>query len=140
MKKRVNTTGRIVSTVLPTKESDAAVVAGTEDRFEVVWEFINRRRRQILVNTALYEALHFPLISDSQWDLWAKELQIVQDHYVEIADHPDLPHPEAFKGWTGATGHHLPYRLYYGLAEALLREHRRYLTELQGQHRTRPKK
>lgn len=69
---------------------------------------IQQRRYQILVHSLLYYELDINLVPDSQWAAWAKELAELQ------AAHPDTSSrvifAEAFKGFDGSTGYHLPYR------------------------------
>lgn len=69
---------------------------------------ILQRRHQILVHSYLYYHYNMSLISDSQFDAWAKELVKLQ------ADNPQLSekvfyYRNAFRGFDGTTGFDLPY-------------------------------
>lgn len=69
---------------------------------------ILQRRHQILVHSYLYYHYNMSLISDSQFDAWAKELVQLQ------ADNPQLSekvfyYRDAFRGFDGTTGYDLPY-------------------------------
>lgn len=69
---------------------------------------ILQRRHQILVHSYLYYHYNMSLISDSQFDTWAKELVQLQ------ADNPQLSekvyyYRDAFRGFDGTTGYDLPY-------------------------------
>lgn len=64
-------------------------------------ELINRRINQMLVHGYLYEILGEPIISDSLWDSWAKELSLLLKQYPETIE--EHPYGKAFKDWTGDT-------------------------------------
>lgn len=69
---------------------------------------ILQRRHQILVHSYLYYHYSISLISDKQFDDWAKELAQLQ------IDNPQLSekvfyYKDAFKGFDGTTGFDLPY-------------------------------
>lgn len=69
---------------------------------------ILQRRHQILVHSYLYYHYNMSLVSDSQFDAWAKELVQLQ------ADNPQLSekvfyYRNAFRGFDGTTGFDLPY-------------------------------
>lgn len=66
---------------------------------EQIVELINRRQRQILIHSYLYEDRNYPLISDSTWDLWAKQL-------AELMKRPEAKksaYAKYFEDWTGDT-------------------------------------
>ena len=69
---------------------------------------IQRRRYQVLVHSLLYYELDINLVSDSQWATWAKELAELQSAHPDIASR--VIFADAFKGFDGSTGFHLPYR------------------------------
>ena len=48
-------------------------------------ELIERRRRQVLVHSVIYYKLNENLITDSQWSMWALELEELQNAYPDIA-------------------------------------------------------
>lgn len=68
---------------------------------------IQRRRYQILVHSLLYYELDINLVSDSQWAEWGKELAELQTAHPDVAS--QVIFAEAFKGFDGSTGFHLPY-------------------------------
>jgi hypothetical protein len=69
---------------------------------------IQRRRYQILVHSLLYYELDINLVSDAQWAKWGQELSQLQITYPDIASR--VIFAEAFKGFDGSTGFHLPFR------------------------------
>lgn len=73
---------------------------------EKIEELINRRRRQILVHSVIYYKMDDNLISDSQWSLWAKELDELQRLYPEIAMR--CVYAKDFKDFDPSTGFNLP--------------------------------
>jgi NAD-dependent DNA ligase len=53
---------------------------------EIMRELIARRRRQILVHSCLYYQYNESIVSDTQYDTWARELaQLQADYPVEAA-------------------------------------------------------
>ena len=70
-------------------------------------EKIQQRRLQVLVHSYLYYKLDKPVISDSQWDRWAKELVQLQDKYPAIAE--QVIYAEEFDGWDASTGAFFDY-------------------------------
>lgn len=73
----------------------------------VIAEKILKRRYQMLVHSHIYYGLNKNIISDFQFDDWAKELVQLQEKYPDIAKQVEWA--EAFDGWTGDTGAFLPY-------------------------------
>ena len=69
-------------------------------------EFIQQRRLQILVHSCIYYHLNKNIISDKQWDKWARELVDAQQKYPEIAE--QVIWHEAFKDFDASTGAFLP--------------------------------
>lgn len=69
-------------------------------------ELINQRRRQVLVHSVIYYRFGASIISDQQWDAWARELARLQ------SEHPDLAargwRPEVFKDFDPCSGYYLP--------------------------------
>lgn len=61
-------------------------------------------RRLLLIHSYLYYIRNHNLVSDHQWDAWARELVGIQDLIGWRFDFYD----EAFRDWTGDTGMHLP--------------------------------
>lgn len=75
--------------------------------YEGIQELIHRRRRQVLVHSILYYAYNTNLVPDATYDLWAQELAKVQQDHPEDSEAVEY-HLEAFRGYTGETGFHLP--------------------------------
>ena len=69
-------------------------------------EKIQQRRYQMLVHSCLYYHLNNNIISDKQWDAWARELRDLQNQYPEISKQVTLY--EYFKDWDASTGAFLP--------------------------------
>lgn len=69
-------------------------------------ELINRRRRQILIHSAIYYELNDNIIDDRTWSKWALELVDLQKKYPEIAE--KCVYAEEFRDFDGSTGFHLP--------------------------------
>jgi hypothetical protein len=69
---------------------------------------IKQRRAQMLVHSCIYYELDDCIVSDHRWQVWADELQKLQE------DNPDCCNigffDYEFRDWTGATGNHLPHR------------------------------
>jgi len=85
-----------------------------------VYHKIRQRRLQMLVHSFLYYRLNTNIISDYDFDMWAKELYELQRDYPQESEYCDLY--EEFKDWTGASGYHLPqYDWVYEKALRLLR-------------------
>ena len=68
-------------------------------------EKIQQRRYQMLIHSCLYYHLNQNVISDKQWDAWARELRDLQNEY------PDISSPESVScgcmrssGWIAGTG------------------------------------
>jgi NAD-dependent DNA ligase len=93
---------------------------------EQIKELINRRRRQILVHSCLYYRFNTTLVSDEQYDAWARELMQLQKQHSDIAN--ECIEPEAFKKFSETTsGFNLPlYGWVQAMAEHLLRIHKQY--------------
>ena len=70
-------------------------------------ELIQQRRLQILVHSCIYYEYNRNVISDRQFDIWAKELVQLQKDYPEIAE--QVIWAEAFEGFDGSTGFDLPF-------------------------------
>ena len=69
-------------------------------------ELIRRRRGQMLVHSYLYYHADDPIVSDSEWQIWADELEKLQQDYPKCCKIGFFD--KEFKDWTGATGAHLP--------------------------------
>lgn len=73
---------------------------------EEIAKLIERRRRQILINSVIYYRFGDNLISDEQWTRWAIELEELQRKYPDIAD--KVWYADAFKDFDHSTGQNLP--------------------------------
>ena len=71
-----------------------------------VAELIQQRRLQMLIHSYLYYKSSSPIITDHQWDEWAKELKTLQQEYPNISK--QVIWYEAFSDWDGTTGEFLP--------------------------------
>ena len=69
-------------------------------------ELIQQRRLQMLVHSCIYYKLNTNIVSDRQWDIWAKELRQLQKDYPDISK--QVIWYEAFKDWDATTGAFLP--------------------------------
>ena len=69
-------------------------------------EQIQQRRFQILIHSCIYYQFNSNIISDKQFDSWAKELAQLQLDYPEIAK--QVLYAEEFEGFDGTTGFDLP--------------------------------
>ena len=69
-------------------------------------EKIQQRRYQMLIHSCLYYHLNNNIISDKQWDAWARELRDLQNQFPEISKQVTLY--EYFKDWDASTGAFLP--------------------------------
>ena len=74
----------------------------------VIAEKIQQRRLQILVHSCIYYELNTSIITDQQWDTWAKELVSLQKQYPKIAE--QVIWQDAFKDFDGSTGFNLPVK------------------------------
>lgn len=71
-------------------------------------DLILRRRLQLLVHSCIYYEHNYNIISDKQWDEWAKELVVLQRDNPSISEQVDWY--EAFKDWDASTGAFLPLK------------------------------
>ena len=69
-------------------------------------DLIQRRRLQLLIHSSIYYHFNTNIISDRQWDLWAKELVSLQKEYPNIASR--VIWDDVFQDWDGTTGAFLP--------------------------------
>jgi hypothetical protein len=72
-----------------------------------VTEKIQQRRYQMLVHSYLYYELGENIISDYQFDYWAKELVDLQEQYPE--ESKQARYYEEFIDFDGSSGFDLPY-------------------------------
>ena len=73
-----------------------------------VAEKIQQRRLQMLIHSCIYYELDGNIISDQDWDSWAKELLKLQTDYPEISK--QVMWYEAFKDWDATSGAFLPLK------------------------------
>lgn len=66
-----------------------------------VCELIKRRRLQMLIHSIVYEKFNESIISDRQWDIWAKELYELQKKYPKESQ--KIWGYDIFYDWTGDT-------------------------------------
>ena len=71
-------------------------------------DLIQRRRLQLLVHSCIYYELDQNIISDKQWDEWARELVQLQKDYPE--ESKEVIWYDAFKDWDASTGAFLPIK------------------------------
>ena len=71
-------------------------------------DLIQRRRLQLLVHSCIYYELDQNIISDKQWDEWARELVKLQKDYPE--ESKEVIWYDAFKDWDASTGAFLPIK------------------------------
>ena len=69
------------------------------DTSNLITSFINRLERIILVHSYIYEEKNNNIISDSDWDFFAKELVRMFERYPSEAT--QSVYYDGFKGWTG---------------------------------------
>ncbi|OYD08569.1 DNA ligase LigA-related protein [Paludifilum halophilum] len=71
---------------------------------------IRRRRRQVLIHSFLYYRMNTSIVSDGQYDGWARELAELQTKYPEIA--AEVEYAEYFADFgESVTGFDLPLHL-----------------------------
>lgn len=79
----------------------------TAEEVGAVKALISQRRRQVLVHSYLYYELGREIISDVQWDSWARELVQLQKDYPEYAE--CCVEAVQFRGFDATTGFHLEF-------------------------------
>lgn len=70
-----------------------------------ILELIKRRRRQLVVHSIIYYRLNDSIITDKQFDMWARELVKLQKEYPDLSKEVELY--EDFQDWDGTTGFNL---------------------------------
>lgn len=88
----------------------------TGDELEIA-ELIQQRRYQLLIHSCIYYYLDDSIITDRQWDKWAKELLNLQSSYPNISKQVSLY--KYFKDWDASTGAFLPITLDWVVAKAM---------------------
>lgn len=74
----------------------------------VLADRIQKLRLQMLVHSCLYYEMDTNIITDKQWDSWAKELYRLQTENPKISE--QVMWYEAFKDWDASTGAFLPLK------------------------------
>lgn len=82
-------------------------------------ELINRKRRQIMVHSAIYYRFCTSIISDAEFDKWSRELVKLQKDYPKESE--AAPLYDDFKDWDGSSGYNLNYYPFLGTAEYLMK-------------------
>jgi len=77
----------------------------TLDKTDDILQLINKRRRQILVHSAIYYEFNDNLISDKTFDDWCKELVSLHAKYPKQC--AKAVFNEVFRNWTGFSGYDL---------------------------------
>jgi hypothetical protein len=77
----------------------------TLDKTQDILQLINKRRRQILVHSAIYYEFNDNLISDKTFDDWCKELVNLHAKYPKQS--AKCVFNEVFRNWTGFSGYDL---------------------------------
>ena len=78
----------------------------TEDERKIMEE-IKRLRLCVLVHSIIYYRLNTNVVSDFQYDKFAKKLKALQDKYPELSK--AVPeYLKEFEGWDGCSGYNLP--------------------------------
>jgi len=93
--------------IVPVKKLDLSIV-----------ELIKRRRRQILVNSAIYYRFGTSLVEDKVFDSWGYELRDLQKKYPN--ESKDAEYYDEFKDWDGTTGYDLPLYPFLDKAKQLI--------------------
>ncbi len=71
-------------------------------------ERIQQLRLLMLVHSCIYYEMDQNVVSDKNWDAWAKELRKLQADYPEISK--QVGWYEAFKDWDASSGAFLPLK------------------------------
>ena len=82
-------------------------------------QLIKRRRRQIMVHSAIYYRLGTSVITDAQFDKWARELVKLQNDYPNESKQVELY--EDFKDWDASSGFNLNFYPFLRLAQYLVK-------------------
>lgn len=74
-----------------------------------ITQTIQQRRYQMLVHSYIHYERDMSIISDSNFDRWAKELVRLQKYYPK--ESMEARYYEEFRTFEGSTGYDLPYML-----------------------------
>ena len=79
----------------------------TDENLKIA-DLIQRRRLQLVIHSCIYYEMNTNLVTDKQWDSWAKELVQLQHDYPEISS--KVCWYKEFKDWDGSSGAFLPIK------------------------------
>lgn len=79
---------------------------------------IKRLRLCVLVHSIIYYRLNTSIISDFQYDKFAKKLKALQDKYGKLSAGV-VEYRKEFEGWDGCSGYNLPLGDIWGYNKAL---------------------
>lgn len=89
----------------------------TEEERKIMEE-IKRLRLCVLVHSIIYYRLNTNIVSDFQYDKFAKKLKALQDKHPELSK--AVPeYLKEFEGWDGCSGYNLPLGDIWGYGKAL---------------------
>ena len=86
-------------------EIDTIIEPRAPRKYTPVLSEVIRLRNHLLNHSYIYYHLGHNIVSDHQWQEWADELVIKQR---ALGEQKPLFYDEAFEGWDGSTGCHLP--------------------------------
>lgn len=91
---------------------------------QIITEKIQQRRYQILVHSYMYYQLGQNIVSDHQFDIWAKGLVELQKVYPE--ESRKARYHDEFEDFDGSSGFDLPYSMpnIQAIGDRLLRNRR----------------
>ena len=89
----------------------------THDELAIMSE-IKRLRLCVLVHSIIYYRLNTSVISDYQYDKFAKKLKSLQDKFGELSS-AVREYRDEFEGWDGCSGYNLPLGDIWGYSKAL---------------------
>lgn len=82
---------------------------GRRIQIQTITEKIQQRRYQMLVHSYLYYQLNTGIVTDQDFDGWARELVELQENYPE--ESRKARYYEEFKDFDGSSGFDLPYNM-----------------------------
>ena len=78
---------------------------------------IKRLRLCVLVHSIIYYRLNTSVISDFQYDKFAKKLKALQDRFSDLSS-AVVEYRKEFEGWDGCSGYNLPLGDIWGYNKA----------------------
>ena len=82
----------------------------------MVADLITQRRKQVLIHSIIYYRFGENIISDQQWDKWARELCELQKEYPDVAESCFLA--REFENFDPCSGYYLPLELPWAVEKA----------------------